>query len=353
MTGFTHEEIARYYDRQITEVAESQKMTKVALLEKMKQYYNGFCFDGKTFVYNPFSTVLFFDFKEFDNFWFNSGTPEQLVSFLRQIRLNDEESKRFDMEEFRGLSIRRDRITTPRSDRFHEPETYLYQLGYLSLRPGTTEQDFVLDYPNAEVRQSMGLRLLESYYKSPRAAEGAIQHVLNALSQRDPVALVIEINILLSSLPYDDLKDGKLSEGQYRRDIFTLFYGAGLDPRAESHNIVGRSDVVLKYGGQAWVIELKTSKAGIKDVDLAHDALTQILERNYGGPYRNPVSLGAVINEKTRIIKAWECKGGLASKPEPEAKAEEIAEKKTQEKAEMKTQEKVEEDEDEGWKPRF
>jgi hypothetical protein len=339
-------------------------MTKVVLLEKMKRYYNGFCFDSETFVYNPFSTVLFFKNKKFDNFWFNSGTPEQLVSFLRQIRLDDEESKRFDMEKFRGLSIPRDRITTPRSDRFQDPATYLYQLGYLSLRPGTTEQDFILDYPNVEVRQSMGLRLLESYYKSPDEAAGAIQHVLNALSQRDPVGIIREINILLSSLPYDDLKDGKLSEGQYRRDIFTLFYGAGLDPRAESHNIVGRSDVVLKYGGQTWVIELKTTQAGKKDVDLAHDALTQILERNYGGPYRNPVSLGAVINEKTRIIKAWECKGGLATKPEPEEKAEEIAEKKvekktqgkaekkTQGKAEKKMQEKMEKNEDESWKPR-
>jgi hypothetical protein len=60
MVGFTHEEVKYYYGRQISEVAQSQNVSSKILLEKMKNYYNGFSFDAQTFVYNPFSTLLFF-----------------------------------------------------------------------------------------------------------------------------------------------------------------------------------------------------------------------------------------------------------------------------------------------------
>ncbi|MDR0621717.1 MAG: AAA family ATPase, partial [Deltaproteobacteria bacterium] len=63
LTGFTHEEIKSYYGRQIKEVAETLKVTEKKLLDEMKNYYNGFCFDGKTLVYNPFSTAQFFKAK--------------------------------------------------------------------------------------------------------------------------------------------------------------------------------------------------------------------------------------------------------------------------------------------------
>jgi hypothetical protein len=279
------------------------------------------------------------------------------------------QQKRVSVQEFRGISISLDNVLAPDSDRFVDPAAYLYQLGYLSLRPGPSEEEFTLDYPNTEVLLSMAQRVLTNIFKSSESAKGTIKRLKDALSQRDPVGLVREINFLLSSLPYDDYNTGELKEGHYRRDIFTLFYGAELDTRAEIHVNKGRFDVLVNHDGQAWVIELKVSEEGDNDVDLAHEAMKQIMKKNYGGLYMNPIRLGLVINGEARIIKAWECKGGLASKPKPEAKAKKIAKKKTQEKAEKKTQEKAEKktqgkmekktqgkmeaDEDEGWKPRF
>lgn len=85
LTGFTQNELQKYYATQIREVALYHKMSEEKLLKKMKDYYNGFCFDGQTFVYNPFSTVEFFINKEFDNFSFHSRTPEQLISFMKKM----------------------------------------------------------------------------------------------------------------------------------------------------------------------------------------------------------------------------------------------------------------------------
>jgi hypothetical protein len=196
-----------------------------------------------------------------------------------------------------------------------EPELYFYELGYLSLRPCLLKNDLSLDYPNTEVLNSIAFCILRNYYDSASVALGAIRRLLNALSHRDPEGLISEFNTLLSKLPYYDFKEGKLMEGQYRRDIYTLFYGAGLDPHAEIHGNLGRTDVYLTHGGQSWVLELKTSKKERTDESLAREALEQIRIKNYGGAYSNPVRLGLVINEKERIIKAWKCEGGLMSKP--------------------------------------
>ena len=43
-------------------------LSKEELLEKIKYFYNGYSWDGKTYVYNPFSTLLFLDKKEFKEY---------------------------------------------------------------------------------------------------------------------------------------------------------------------------------------------------------------------------------------------------------------------------------------------
>jgi hypothetical protein len=60
LTGFTHSEIQRYFKKHIKNTAKSLKIGESVFLEKMRYYYDGFCFDGKTQVYNHFSTLLFF-----------------------------------------------------------------------------------------------------------------------------------------------------------------------------------------------------------------------------------------------------------------------------------------------------
>jgi hypothetical protein len=82
LTGFTHEEIKSYYSVYIKQVADAKEMTEEKLLDKNKQYYNGFCFDAKTLVYTPFSTLLLFKLKHFYNFWFDFASPQQLITFL-------------------------------------------------------------------------------------------------------------------------------------------------------------------------------------------------------------------------------------------------------------------------------
>ncbi|MDR1870701.1 MAG: AAA family ATPase, partial [Deltaproteobacteria bacterium] len=58
--GFTQGELEGYFGHHLKRTAERLKMTETELLEKTRDFYYGFCFDGVTRVYNPFSTLLFF-----------------------------------------------------------------------------------------------------------------------------------------------------------------------------------------------------------------------------------------------------------------------------------------------------
>ncbi|MDR1313313.1 MAG: AAA family ATPase, partial [Deltaproteobacteria bacterium] len=58
--GYTHEELKTYFAPFITHTARVLKMSEEGLLNKLKDYYDGFSFDGENEVYNPFSVLSFF-----------------------------------------------------------------------------------------------------------------------------------------------------------------------------------------------------------------------------------------------------------------------------------------------------
>jgi hypothetical protein len=283
LTGFTHEEVKSYYKWRIQEVAERQKMNVDNLLAKMKDYYYGFCFDSERYVYNPFTILQFFDVKEFDNFWFDSGPSDQIVNCFRNNRLT--------VEDFRGISVHHDDVDNPLNDEIPDPRIFLYQFGYLSLRPSEKPREFKLDYPNVEVLGSISRRVLESLFNSAPKAEIVCDNLRKAAENRDPSALVAALNALLSILPYDDLKDYSFGDSFFRGQILTLFYAAGLATRHELHGNPERSDFTFNYSGQSWVLNLKLNiDAKKSDGGLAKESLKQILDENYGGAFVNPNS---------------------------------------------------------------
>ena len=73
-------------------------LSKEELLEKIKRYYDGFSFDGKLRVYNPFSVLNFFEEQKFNNYWYISGTPSFLVGYFKQHEIND-------IDQFRHIKV--------------------------------------------------------------------------------------------------------------------------------------------------------------------------------------------------------------------------------------------------------
>ena len=83
LCGITEEELYRYFDAPIGELAEVYGMDKADMKEFLKRQYDGYHFHPQgEGLYNPFSVLNAFFKKEFGNYWFQTGTPTFLVKYL-------------------------------------------------------------------------------------------------------------------------------------------------------------------------------------------------------------------------------------------------------------------------------
>ncbi|MDR2354246.1 MAG: hypothetical protein LBF22_14030 [Deltaproteobacteria bacterium] len=137
--------------------------------------------------------------------------------------------------------------------------------------------------------------------------------VKKAMIMRDPVALVEVLNDALTVFKKIDFGEVPLDHDFFCIQLMLLFISADVDTMSEVNLSLGSPDFVCKIGGQTWILEIKVNKNDkVPDEVLAKKTLKQIVDRNYGGGFRNPILLGLVINSKDWLIKAWESLGGLS-----------------------------------------
>ena len=309
MCGYTEEEIIHYFPDYLEETATTLQMTTEELIEKMRHYYNGFSFDdeAKVRLYNPFSTLLFFTEQWFYNYWMESGSSKVIAEYLKNRNLT--------VEQFRNLPISRDFAKSPGDVDTAPPEGFLYQCGYLTLRPGTS-WDLSLDYPNTEVLNSMSKLLAQNILADD--THSLQNMLLLSLSANNPEGFVNTINALLASIPYDDftkaanqsvLLNGYTFPAQewlYRSTILAFLRGCGVVVTAEMHTNLGRADLVVAHKGKSWVIEIKVAYDGDNPAKKAREALQQIKDKNYAAPYPNAVCVGLAIDDTLRRIADYQ-----------------------------------------------
>jgi hypothetical protein len=136
LCGITQEELESYFPEHLDAVAKELSITRNELLENIQEWYNGYSWDGKTSVYNPFSTLLLLDQKVFRNFWFATGTPTFLIELLK---------KRNNIESYLQPIQARDNIFSSYDPERLETIPLLFQTGYLTIK-GVTLEDFELKY---------------------------------------------------------------------------------------------------------------------------------------------------------------------------------------------------------------
>jgi hypothetical protein len=120
--------------------ASNLNLSHTALLDQMKEWYNGYRFhtNAET-VYNPVSCNLFFTEKEFKNFWFATGTPTFLINLLKKEGIYDLHFPPINPSGFESFEL--DRL---------KPIAILFQTGYLTILEKDEDGLIQLDYPNKE-----------------------------------------------------------------------------------------------------------------------------------------------------------------------------------------------------------
>jgi hypothetical protein len=304
MLGFTQEEIEYYFSYYISKWENQTGEDRQVLFEKLKDFYNGYSWDGVHFVYNPFSILSFFDSFRFDNYWFASGSPTFLINILKtspgfidQYNRFETDTDFFDKYDIDALNI----------------SSLLFQTGYLTIKE-RKEQVFTLSYPNREVRTAFFKHLLEGFSNKTNEERNQItRNIKNTLSENNIDEFITQIKTLLSSIPYNiQIKN---REAYYHSLIYVALQLSMLDVGAEIQTAFGRSDIVVSMEHYIYIIEFK--------LGTAQSALDQIDAKEYYASYlgknKKVILLGIGLDEAKRNIGDWESKeaGVKARKSKP------------------------------------
>ncbi|MDR2971834.1 MAG: ATP-binding protein [Bacteroidales bacterium] len=305
MCGLTETELYTYFTPHLEAVAQKMEMSFEDLMTKIKHYYNGFCFDGKHYLYNPYSFLLFLGQKRFLNYWISTGTSKFLADYLKE--------KKLTVEQFKGMQVHEDFIFNPPAEiEIAPPESFLYQSGYLSLRPGTRKWFYTLDYPNTEVLNSMSSLLTQNLLCTQNESENHYRNDLFYALEKESIEDLVEaFNRLLASIPHNDFdgaakqdikhKGYKMTAQEWlcRSCLLAFLRGCGVFVSGEVQTNRGRADLVIETGERHFVIEIKMLP------QTAKQALQQIIDNNYAAPYPNAKILGLAIDGEKRQITEW------------------------------------------------
>ena len=292
IVGYTQAELEENFSRWIDDAATALSLNRQGLLDKIKDYYDGFSFDGVTRLYNPFSILNFFSEQRFGNYWYKSGSPSFIVTYMKQHGINDP-------SEYSHIEVSADFMDSHEIES-STPESFLYQSGYLTIEEKRGDT-LVLDYPNYEVRKSIIRMYLDSVYHIKNYITLG-DKLWQALGEGDVAEAVRLYNIALSGLPYTDF--AKQDEHFYRSLFVMMLRGASITVSGEVQTNLGQSDAVILLSKRVVVLEFKFAKGGTGIKRLRQEGQKQIEEKNYAKPYdaenRAITTAVIVINGKKR-----------------------------------------------------
>lgn len=144
--GVSDQELHENLDIELHEFAETQGLSYDKLCTKLKEYYDGYHFTHNSIgIYNPFSLLNAFKYKEFGSYWFETGTPTYLVKLLKKHH--------YDLEQMAHEETDAQVLNSIDSESTN-PIPVIYQSGYLTIK-GYDERFGIyrLGFPNREVEE--------------------------------------------------------------------------------------------------------------------------------------------------------------------------------------------------------
>ena len=304
LLGYTQEELVHYFGAHIDRAARRHGLSREALLEKLREFYDGFSFDaeGRTHVCCPWSVLSFFASTNFafDNYWFQTGGhPNVLLKHLARHGLDAPGA--FDQLKPVFLS---DLVSAPTCE--HWPgEALLAQAVYLTIKASDGAQ-VLLGCPNKEVYMSMANLHVRQMTKNGASLTDANGMKPADVFSSQPADKVIEfLNRMYNGLNYQHypIKD----EAGACSHLQTLLIGGAWMPEVEKHHAHGRSDLEVTAGRRRWVFEFKCARRSAQTEALLQEAIVQIRSRHYGEtPHGlDLIRVAVVFDAQARQITAW------------------------------------------------
>ena len=299
--GITQKELEDNFEPEIQALAERQGLDYPQAIAALKQWYDGYLFHpAGEGMYNPFSLLNAFDYKEIKSFWFSTGTPTFLVNFLREAHYfipdldGNVELDESGLQTYRAVA--------------QDALPILFQAGYLTIKEYIKEARlYKLGFPNDEVRYGFLGNLLPAYTAVPFGDTGkSVWRFVEDIRKGKVDAFMERIQSIIAGISYDNFssKELKLREQNYQTAVYLIFKLMGQFVQTEVYCASGRADCVVITADAIYLFEFKLSGNG-----SAEDALNQIKKQSYAAQYKanrkKTVLIGCTFSEETRTIKDW------------------------------------------------
>jgi hypothetical protein len=294
MFGYTQEELESNLKLEIAHIVKRLHIDRNSLLDKIKLWYNGYRFhQNSETVYNPVSLAKFFESGgEFDNFWFETGTPTFLIKLMQQNDYDLGSIEKLEMDKIGFSAYEVNNLAI---------EPLLFQTGYITIKNYDPEFAlYTLSYPNIEVKNAFIRFLMDGF--TPVRKELAASHLIKltkALHANDIDEFMEQMQIFFAGVP----NNITLKNEKYYQTVFYLvltLVGVYIEVEVTTNN--GRIDAVMETTERIYIIEFKLH-------DSAADAIQQIKTKKYYEKYLNSakelILVGAAFDQQTRNIGEW------------------------------------------------
>jgi hypothetical protein len=320
--GFTLKEFDELFPEYMEKMLESLKSSTFLSLESnasdlrelILKFYDGYSWDGKTRILNPWAILEAFKKQEFGDYWCQSGGRPAFIdslvksgmSFYNELKQRDPQGQSFNTIDL-GSRLK--------------PIPLMFQAGYLSISSvdkasGTSV--YCLDYPNLEVKISIiPLLLSMDPVRTPLIAVNRCKEMVNALNDLDFVTFQKSFERYLACYPYS-IHDRH--EAYYHALFLSAMITAGVESQCEGSVGDGKYDINYKsLSGMRFIIEVKyhslkneansdlLEEQKVKKMnELAIKAIKQIEDTNYTLPYRGTggdiYKVALVVGGRSRVF---------------------------------------------------
>ncbi|MDR3290989.1 MAG: ATP-binding protein, partial [Methanobrevibacter sp.] len=310
--GITHEELKNHYKDHIQVMADKNNYTYQEALGKINKFYDGYSWDGKSRVFNPYSTLRALSQKEFQSFWFSTGTPKFIAEIFK--------TRKITKDYFKPTILKATDLDAIDVDNINET-TLLFQSGYLTIEEKIFESDefyYCLRIPNFEVEQAYKDNLTNIYLEDVKNEFDNLQNDMwDWIRNGECDKLAKKLKIKLSRLPYS-LRLSKENTEKWK--LYSAIFLTWLDEmgmRFDGEKTIGHGvidTVIEENDDHIAVVEIKYSEDPKKSLDsLINESFKQIHEKEYYLPYEDRnVSLIALVFKdrpiKNGIITDVKCK---------------------------------------------
>ena len=293
LCGITEKEIHDNMEEDLYILADKQKMTYEEVCTELKECYDGYHFTHNSIgMYNPFSLLNAFKYREFGSYWFETGTPTYLVKLLQKHH--------YDLERMTHEETDAQVLNSIDSESTN-PIPVIYQSGYLTIKGYDEEFGmYRLGFPNREVEEGF-VRFLLPYYANVNKVESPfeIQKFVREVRSGDYNSFFRRLQSFFADTTYEVIRDQEL---HYENVLFIVFKLVGFYAKVEYHTSEGRIDLVLQTDKFIYIMEFKLN-------GMAEEALQQINDKHYALPFemdeRKLFKIGVNFSAETRNIEKW------------------------------------------------